>query len=333
MSNAAPSRELNGCVPVRIIPEADPIAAYHLLIPDGWGCVSRLEGVRTHLTRPFPLGLFIESDEPDAAAITITAARLPIQIRLEDYLRALLASEGWRIAYEAWTLRAGQWHLQITALRNGATCRRVTAFPDGGRVLMHSATARVGRWSTLDPSFETSAASFELLAPSGRTHFEHTPAHRLAGGTVVVPETWEAKVRIDTPSLGALDINLHPHGWWRGYVRIKARHTERARDLDDLLATSHRELESVGINPSRTKLLAARPQNNPEPDGLLGVFHSTADIFGSPGEAWYGYKIARGIEWSVVGLAPSLSDDRIGCLRTRGAFDLALETAGEEVDR
>lgn len=309
----------------RVVPSRDPMGAYRMLVPLAWGSTTRIDGVQLENGRPEPIGFLVESEREGAAAIVVTQARLPVQLRLEDYVRGQCAYEGWEVRAVDWVEIEGSARLVVMAHREGVV-RRVVAFVDHARVFQHSSTAPVAEWERLDGALWCSAVSFELLLPTGKLKFEPTDDHAMLGGTVALPRTWECDLRFESSDIVALDANLDVEGW-RGFVRVEARRMASPLREEELLAAADEELMAAGIKPAlRKPAVAWRPDVD-----VLGVFSSAVNLFGEVGEAWYGFAFAEGLQWSVVGLSRSMGSDRQGCMRMRGAFELAVMTlrAGE----
>lgn len=305
---------------VRVVPSRDPMGAYRLLVPLSWGAASRLDGVRLENGRPEPTGFFVESEAEGAAAIVVTQARLPVQLRVEDYVRGQCAYEGWELHSIDWVEVDGAARLVVMARRDGAV-RRVVAFVDHARVFQHSATAAATEWERLDGALWCSAVSFELLMPTGKQKFESTTTYPMLSGSVELPRTWECDVRFESSELVALDANLDVGGW-RGFVRVETRRVVSPLREDELLAIVDQELMVAGIRPALSKPAVAWRRDV----DVQGVFSSAVNLFGEGGEAWYGFAFAEGLQWSVVGLSRSMEADRQGCMRMRGAFELAVMT-------
>jgi len=305
---------------VRVVPSRDPMGAYRLLVPLSWGTASRLEGVRFENGRPEPIGFFVESEAKGAAAIVVTQARSPVQLRIEDYVRGQCAYEGWEVHAVEWVEVDGAERLVVMAHREGAV-RRVVAFMDHARVFQHSATAPATEWERLDGALWCSAVSFELVVPTGKQKFEPATTHPMLGGSVELPRTWECDVRFESSDLVALDANLDVEGW-RGFVRVEARRVASPLREDELLSIVDQELMVAGIRPALRKPAVAWRRDV----DVQGVFSSAVNLFGEGGEAWYGFAFAEGVQWSVVGLSRSMEADRQGCMRMRGAFEFAVMT-------
>ncbi len=318
-------------VAVRLIPLRDISAGYRSLVPAGWGAVTRLDGVRFEPGRPEPMGFFVQSDRDGAAAIVISQARPPVELRLEDYVRGQCAHEGWRVRSEHWfPALGGEMRLEVGAERGRGVLgarRRVIAFVDNGRVLLHSATAPRSAWAGLDPLLWSSAESFELLCPTRVARLEAWEVQSVGGLHVELPRSWTAKFVSATPELSAIDANLNVGPRLHGYVRVKGRRTFRPRPVEGLLDVVDQELREVGIVPARRKPAEAQVAGAEVPAGWLGTFASEVRMFDGPADAHYGFKFVDGLEVSVVGLSPTVEDDRAGWLRTRRAFEIALHTA------
>lgn len=318
--------------PVRMIPRRDVSAGYRLFVPRGWGTSTRIAGVQFEAGRPEPMGFFVESDRDGAAAIVVSQARLPVELRLEDCVRGQCAHEGWEVSSAQWFRdEEGTMRIEVLAARGRgvlASRRRVVAFVDNGRVVMHSAVASLSSWPGLDPLLWGSAASFELLAPSKVSRFEAWEVHSVGGLHVELPESWNAEFVAAAPELSAVDANLNYGERLRGYVRVKGRRASEPRSVEQLLDVADHELRGAGIVPARHKPVLAELPGAEAPAGVLGAFASEVRIFGGPGEAMYGFTFVDGLEASVVALSPTLSEDRMGCLRTRRAFEIAMQTAG-----
>ncbi len=303
---------------VRIVPSRDPMGAYRMLVPRSWGAASRLGMVELERGRPEPIGFFVESDRDGAAAIAVTQARLPVQLRLEDYVCGQCAHEGWAVQSARWLELGDDVRLTVLARKKGAV-RRVVAFVDHARVFQHSATSSATDWVRLDHALWCSAVSFELLLPTGRRLFEAAREHPMLEGAVSLPRTWTCDVRLESPDVVALDANLDVDGW-RGFVRVEARREDVPLSEDELLRFADGEIADAGIVPALRK-----PPVQWRPDvEVQGVFSSSVNLFGQLGEGWYGFAYADGIQWSVIGISRSIETDRQGCMRMRGAFELAL---------
>ncbi len=319
--------------PVRLIPKRDLSAGYRMMVPRGWGTATRIGGVQFEQGRAEPIGFFVESDRDGAGAIVVSTTRLPVELGLEDFVRGQCAHEGWQVQDMHWFPAAGAMRLEALAQKGrgvASSRRRIVVFADNGRVVMHSATAPVSSWARLDPLLWGSADSFELLVPSGRTQFEAWEEHSAGGLRVKLPVSWRARFAASAPELSALDANLNhgEAGQLHGYVRVKGRQLRRSRPVEELLDIVDYEIRKKGIVPALRKPPRALVSGAEVPEGWLGTFFSDVQIFGGLGEALYGFKFVDGVELSVVSLSPSLKHDRMGCLRTRRAFEIALETAG-----
>ncbi|MBV1858593.1 MAG: hypothetical protein KUG77_09300 [Nannocystaceae bacterium] len=306
--------------PVRIVPGRDPMGAYRMLVPRSWGAASRLGMVELERGRPEPIGFFVESDRDGAAAIVVTQARLPVQLRLEDYVRGQCAYEGWDVLAVRWVEVGDNVRLTVLATKEGAV-RRDVAFVDHARVFQHSSTSSMADWARLDHALWCSAVSFELLLPTGRRLFEAAREHAMLEGSVSLPRTWTCEVRFESPDVVALDANLDVDGW-RGFVRVEARREDTPQPEHDLLRIADEEIVAAGIVPALRK---PPVQWRPDVD-VQGVFSSSVNLFGQLGEGWYGFVYAGGIQWSVIGISRPIETDRQGCMRMRGAFELALMT-------
>ena len=304
---------------VRVVPTRDPASVYRMLVPRSWSAASRLGGLRFELGRPEPIGFYVESEATNAAAVVVTQSRLPAQLRLEDYVRGQCAHEGWRVQHTEWIDVEGDARFVALASK-GRSMRRVVANVDHARLFQHSSTASVEAWARLEQELWCSAVSFELLLPTRRRLFEGIVPCSAFGREALLPESWTCEVKRQTAGVAAWDANLDVHGW-RAFVRVEARKLDAPTPDTGRLAVAEREIREGGMVPAVRKARVVW-----RPDVEARVYASSVNLFGELGEAWYGLAERDGVEWTVLGISRAVETDGQGCLRMRGAVELALMT-------
>lgn len=318
---------------IETYPKHDPTSAHRLLVPKGWLQTTRIGGVRFEPGRPYPTGFFTAPANPGEIVIAITQARIPVEIGIEDYLRAQAAFEGWQIFEAKWVDYPSGRRLDMGFSKMSKKVqhvRRTTAFADHGRIIRHDAFCPVSRWRELADDLWLSGASFELVAPAGNPRFERWERHRHRELVVEIPESWGVEPKHGDAA--ALDARLMVRGRLCGYVRVKMERVDDAPAVEHLLEVSDRELRKGDMTPARRKP-AVLITPGAELEGWLGTFCSEARV---PGGAlvhvWYGYKFCKGTLCSMMAVSEPLEKDRLGYLRTKRAFDIAGETATEGAD-
>jgi hypothetical protein len=322
---------------VQMVPKHDPASAYRLLVPNGWARVTRLGGIRFEMARPEPVGLFVSSTQHGAPVVSVTQARLPVEIAIEDYVRAQLAHEGWSVFSIRWVEYPSGLRLDVAALpitRCRDQVRRTTAFVDGGRLLMHSAFCPVREWSRLCEALWISAATFELVVPTKSERFEDWTPHEHGGLHCELPATWAVEPKVARDDLAAVDGRLFVDERLAGYVRVKIEsHRGAPPNVDKLLAESDHELREAFVTPARNKSDRATVAGRPMPEGWCGGFTCEGNVPGARRvDISYGYKMLDDAVVSIVALCEPLGSDRLGNLRTRRAFEIAAESATRRAD-
>lgn len=315
---------------IEIYPKQNLMSAYRTLIPDGWRQATRIGGVRFEPCRPVPLGFFT-ADNTGNTVITITQADLPVEFRLEDWVRAQCAFEGWSVFEVRWVDYPSGRRLDVGSSRwlgKEQHVRRTTAFVDHGRILRHDAFVRVADWLRYKDALWVSAASFELVRATGNDRFERWSEHTQGFLTVRMPNTWEIEGKKSPSSISAIDARLFVRGRLFGYVRVKAEMKEKAPSLEQELLISDRELRQGDMTPARRKTEVTNTLGETVPEGWLGKFESVAAV---PGNALvqvrYGYKFTDNTLFSVLAVSEQVEKDRLGFLRTNRAFEIASLTA------
>ena len=320
---------------VQTVPGGDETRAFALAVPKSWGYAKTFGPVTEELFVPRGIGYFAGGLEAEDPVISVSATRVPFEVPIDHWTRALFAAEGWTALQGTWFPGPHGSMFDLTGVKvvdHIELVRRTTVRNDGISLFsVHTICGRT-RWDELKESLWVAHLTFKLTGGQGETKMEPwlQAAATEPNFETAYPRSWEhevAAVRDDGISGVHMRLLDAAQETLMAYVLVRAKRTDPAdkRPLGVLVESTTTMLERSEIR-SVGQLRPTTEEEDPRAaaiegwvdgaigDGMLGTAEITLRL---------GFLRRDDILFTLVSCSPKRDQDPWTALRATRAFEIA----------
>jgi len=319
---------------VKVNPSGLPHLSYSLVLPKGWVSEENLGEQDDGIGMLMRIGLFADRVGPDATVAQVSAAKIPFEIDVRDWVEDQAAEFETELVYCQEVQFACGPVVDAGGLYGPPDNRqviRLVAHADGARIFLISLMTPLYRYDEQRDNIAIATNSFKLLKPSGSSKLEQWLD--TAGGEpafhVAYPASWKSRpVARPIPGKSAVDIVLARENQLAGYLRVKATDPAVAGEATthEALKIATEELQEGGV------VLTAAWREDQSP-GVRRIREPLAAFVtsGRLGERSVELRIAlferAGLVFALSSISVQKDENPVLWMRSKRAYEIALETA------
>ncbi len=305
-----------------VTPAWDHTLAFRIPLPRGWDRALHLGTWAEVPTVARPIGMFVSMQPPGTVAMAVMTTPMPIEVRVEDWVRRDQERAGWTVLDQRWHdtphgLRCVTWATQNNLVRG------TVAFADAGRLYTVNCQSPLSGQAKLADLVWASALALALELPAGPGRLE--ARHRLEcdGHHFEVPASWEAEpTRVGRNAVHRDVALIDPRGPLRAKLRVRVG-GDAETTLDVRRRHTLARLAAAGWAPSR----AIDPLDTPwyaQPGGWEARQLTATSPLGEPFHLRVTHGTADGIP--VEAMVAGSTDGPTSWMRAVRALEIAIES-------
>lgn len=320
---------------LQIVPFEQNSLAYSLIMPKTWVMEKDLGEQPAGLGAMTKIGLFAEKVDPDAGVVQVYVNRMPLEIRLHDWIEfkadefatQLVSIKDYRFACGPVVDAGG-----LYGPESNQHVVRIIGHIDDARIFLVVAMVRSNRYSQMQRDIAIATNSFKLLNPTGSQQMEQWLEFNMdgeAGFNVAYPATWTSReVNESLVGKNAVDIVLETEQRLLAYLRIKSIDSQIVGKFiaDEQQHTTIEELAQANVRVVSSW--------RPEPKSSLSnwadvmeAYLAEGELNGIPIELRLGLVRRPPLDFAITLISVLRGDDRMTWMRAKRAYEIALITS------